>query len=130
MSDTFLVPALLVGGVVFASNMFRSVQPLSAIMWIDVLVNVTTFMATKYSLERLITMLGIEDGFFGWGADIVLEPVLDGVVLGLIYEFAFSQISKNLQQNMILTFNSGFAKGISVNILGNYLVNPLPKSVE
>lgn len=134
----YVVPTLFTGILAFSYNVFgHGYLPESPHVWIDTVANMTEFMAAKLITEMTVDKVLSGSDFAMKGADLVMEPLLHGLLNGIVKPFQINMDSVNalgfvgslykgkapLPQHY--TFNNGFMDGLQYNIGGTYLAMPI-----
>lgn len=129
---TYVIPPIIVAISVVVKDVFVDGYPMSdSIVITDVGINITSYLLSdvivQFGLNKMFTdTSGTGQTILESGSDIVLQPVIQGLICGITRPLVHSK------QTLIthpITFTSSFVDGLVYNIVGKYLSSPLVNAV-
>ena len=125
---SYVIPPIIVGIAVIIKDVFVDGYPLEdAIVMTDVGINITAYLISDVFVEFIVNKAFLNTSGAGQsvlesGSDIVLQPLIQGVICGIARPLVHSQQTLITHQ---ITFTSSFVDGLIYNILGKYLSSPI-----
>ena len=129
---SYIIPPLIVGIAVIIKDTMVDGYPISdAIVMTDVGINITAYLISDVFVEFIVNKAftntsGTGQSVLESGSDIVLQPLIQGVICGIARPLVHSR------QTLIthpITFTSSFVDGLIYNILGKYLSSPILNAI-
>lgn len=132
-----IIPSIIVGITALILDLTNNISTKDKILYIDIVLNIVSFLSSRFIVLNFANFFST-DILFQYYLDIICEPCINGIFLGLMYKFGFKHASltrfkENLYKkysiigNNTFTFESGLAKGFMIDLISNYLDNPLVK---
>jgi hypothetical protein len=126
--SNFVIPPLFSATIALVKNVLgEGLAPNNPVVWVDVGVN-----TGAYIVSDLITIFGIDKAFTDQtlqdGTNVVVEPLLHGLLTGVILPFVHSEptirgMTTSVRNNH--TFQNGLMDGIANHIIADYASKPL-----
>ena len=129
---SFIIPPIIVGIAVIIKDTMVDGYPISdAIVMTDVGINITAYLISDVFVEFIVNKAFTKTSGTGQtvleaGSDIVLQPLIQGLVCGVARPLFHSQQTLITHQ---ITFTSSFVDGLIYNILGKYLSSPILNAI-
>lgn len=133
-----LIPSCIIALTTFIYDLSNYFKIDDKILYIDMLINILTFLISRYIVYHISDKIALSDVMFQYYADILTEPLCNGLILALIYKYGFVMASITYVQNSIYSykykrinpfeFSSGFYKGVINDLIANYLYSPTIKT--
>ena len=127
---SYIIPPIIVGIAVVVKDVFVDGYPLEdAVVLTDVGINITAYLISDIFVEFVVNRIFTNtsgQSVLESGSDIVLQPLIQGVICGIARPLVHSQ------QTLIthpITFTSSFVDGLIYNILGKYLSSPILNAI-
>jgi hypothetical protein len=125
--SAYVFPPLMVGLAVVVKDGFVDGYPLSSpVLLTDIGVNIVAYLLAdvfvQFGLNKSFTNAGSGESILESGTDIVVQPVVHGLLCGFVRPMIHSK------QTLIthpITFASSFIDGAVYNIVAKYLSSPL-----
>ena len=127
---SYIIPPIIVGIAVVVKDVFVDGYPLEdAVVLTDVGINITAYLISDVFVEFVVNRIFTNtsgQSVLESGSDIVLQPLVQGVICGIARPLVHSQ------QTLIthpITFTSSFVDGIVYNIVAKYLSSPILNAI-
>ena len=127
---SYIIPPIIVGIAVVVKDVFVDGYPLEdAVVLTDVGINITAYLISDVFVEFVVNRIFTNtsgQSVLESGSDIVLQPLIQGLVCGIARPLVHSR------QTLIthpITFTSSFVDGVVYNIVAKYLSSPILNAI-